>query len=92
LGLLNAISNDHRIDASILILLLELNAYTMFLLVFVLFLYLIAMRFFQNYEYQKHRKGTTILATSIIVSMFAYFMMKVGLYINLIAENTNEKF
>ena len=92
MGLLNAISNDYRIDASILILLLVLIAYTMFILVFVLFLYLIAMRHFQNYEYHKHRKGTTTLATAIIVSMFANFIVKVGMYINLIADHTNEKF
>jgi hypothetical protein len=82
---------NHRIDDTRLPILVETSyqilflaflAYNIFSLVFVSFVYLIAMKHFQNYEYHKHKKGTITLATAITVSMFASFTVLYRVYVN----------
>ena len=92
MGVLFVILGDSWIDGAIKILLLAFLAYNIFSMVFVSFLYLIAMKHFQNHEYHKHKKGIITLASAITVSMFASFIMLYRVYVNDIADFTNKKF
>ena len=69
-----------------LILLVAFYAYICYAMIFVVFIYLIGMKLFQNYEYRKHKRGTIYLAIAMITSMFFCLILDYQGVINIIAK------
>ena len=51
-----------------------------------MFIYLIGMKHFQNYEYHKHKRGIINLALAMITSMFFCLLVEYQDVINFIAK------
>jgi hypothetical protein len=63
----------------------------MFGMIFVVFIYLIGMKLFQNYEYSKHKRRTINLAIAITTSIFFCFIPYYQTVINEIAKRIDVK-